>query len=217
MTIHGAAVELFTGTDGWIFYLAVGLLAFGESAAFLGLAVPGELAVIAAGAAAAIGTAAFGPVVLVAIVGSVLGGLVGYGLGRRWGSDVLGWKPVRRRLGTAAPAVMQHLAAKGGLVVMLSRFNSITRALVPALAGTAGMPLRRFMVASAVGGVAWAGVLATAGFLAGASWRAISAGSTLVSMTAFVVVLGLALAVARRARRATGPVERSVVGAPRPS
>lgn len=210
-------MELLTGVDGWTIYLAVGLLAFGESAAFLGLALPGEVAVVAAGVAAAIGPLSIGPVILVAIAGSILGGVAGYAIGHLWGTGVLAWRPVSKRLGTATPAVMRHLAARGAFVVVLSRFNSITRALVPVLAGTAGMPLRRFVISSTAGGVAWAAVFAMGGYLAGASWRAVAAGSTVVSATVFAVIAGLTVVAARRARRPAAPVERPVVGATRPS
>ncbi|MDH3498875.1 MAG: DedA family protein [Acidimicrobiia bacterium] len=200
-------MDWLTSIDGWMLYAAVGLLVFGESAAFLGLIVPGEFAMLAAGAAAAVGTGALGPLLAVAIVGAILGSLAGYALGVRWGSDVLRWRAVERRLGSSAPWVMEHLSHRGELVVMLSRFNAVTRALVPALAGTAGMPLRGFVAASSVGGVVWATAFLVGGFVAGSSWKAISAGSVIVSIIVVVLVAGAAYALRRhgRAKPATEP------------
>lgn len=162
-----------TSLDPWLIYLVVAFVTFGESAAFLSLVFPGELALVAA---AALGVSVgLDPVVLggVAVAGAVFGGMFGYALGRRFGARLMQWGPIDRRLGHRLDEVRPLLAGKeAGALVAVARFNPITRAVVPALAGMAGMGRARFVVASGVGAVLWAAAFTAIGFFAVEWWHA---------------------------------------------
>jgi membrane protein DedA with SNARE-associated domain len=181
-------VEWLTSIDGWVIYVAIGLLALGESAAFLGLALPGELALVAAGASAALGWAHLGLLLTVVVSAATVGAAVGYWIGRRWGASVLEWPPVRRRLGSARQRVLTHLAEKGGLVVVLSRFNPVTRALVPPLAGSANMPVRRFVLATGTGAVVWSGAVVVTGYVAASALAAPSMAASVAAVVALPAI-----------------------------
>jgi membrane-associated protein len=161
--------------DPWLIYLVVGMLTLGESAAFLSLVFPGEVALVAA---AALGlTAGVDPLMLggVATVGALVGGLLGYAIGRRYGRRLMSWGPISRRLGDRMTQLRPLLTGpEAGPLVAVARFNQITRAVVPALAGMAGMGKVRFAVSNAVGAMVWATVFTAIGFYAAEWWRSTS-------------------------------------------
>lgn len=61
--------------------LLVLVLAAGESAAFLGLVIPGEIAVILGGVAAGAGTVPLWTMLAASVFGAVIGDSIGYSLG----------------------------------------------------------------------------------------------------------------------------------------
>jgi membrane-associated protein len=161
--------------DPWLIYLVVGMLTLGESAAFLSLVFPGEVALVTA---AALGmTAGVDPLMLggVATVGALVGGLLGYAIGRRYGRRLMSWGPISRRLGDRMAQLRPLLTGpEAGPLVAVARFNQITRAVVPALAGMAGMGKVRFAVSNAVGALVWATVFTAVGFYAAEWWHSTS-------------------------------------------
>jgi CDP-diglyceride synthetase len=82
-------------------YLVVALLAGLEAAAFVGLVIPGETAMLLGGVLAFTGRASVVVMMVCAAVGAVVGDALGYELGRRFGG------PLRRSprpVGGCAPA-----------------------------------------------------------------------------------------------------------------
>lgn len=188
-------------------YLAVGGFALLESAAFVGLVVPGESAMVVGGALAGLGHASLPVMILAAAVGAVLGDLVGYGLGRHLG-PALRRSRWGRAVGQARWARADELIARRGpLAVFLGRWVGFLRALVPAVAGAARMPMRRFLPWNALGGTAWASAVLTVGYLAGGSWAAVQArvGAWATIMTALTIGALLVPVLRRARRRPTGP------------
>jgi membrane-associated protein len=170
------SVDAFIGSlDPWLIYLVVGILTLGESAAFLSLVFPGEVALVAA---AALGlTAGVDPFMLggVAAVGALVGGLLGYAIGRRYGRRLMAWPPISKRLDDRMAQLRPLLTGpEAGPLVAVARFNQITRAVVPALAGMAGMGRIRFAVSNAVGALVWASVFTAIGFYAAEWWHSTS-------------------------------------------
>lgn len=192
--------NFFASLDPWLIYVVIGVLTWGESAAFLSLVFPGEVALVAA---AALGVSAgLDPVVLagVAALGALIGGIFGYSIGRRYGQRLVHWGPIDRRLGHRMDALRPLLVGhEAGALVAVARFNQITRAVVPALAGMAEMGRVRFAVANGVGALIWAAVFTAVGFYAAEWWRSTSG---LVHLVMAVVVLaGLAGWLFMRRRR----------------
>jgi membrane protein DedA with SNARE-associated domain/membrane-associated phospholipid phosphatase len=152
-------------------YLMVGLFAALETAALVGLFVPGELAMIAGGYIAYQGKAELGSMMALAASCAILGDSLGYLLGRRFGPSLK-----RTRLGRRVGAerwtrAEQYLLARGGRAVFFGRFVGVLRALVPALSGASRMRYRRFLLWSALGGLLWAPTMVGLGYLAGSSYR----------------------------------------------
>src|ERR687896_587365 len=85
----GGALEDASRTLGAWAYPAVAGLAFLETGAFVGLAVPGETAVVVGGAVAAHGEVELAPLIALVWVAAAAGDLVSFLLGRRLGRPFL--------------------------------------------------------------------------------------------------------------------------------
>lgn len=198
-------VEAILGLSGLAAYSLVGLLAFGEAAAFVGLVLPGELAVLLGGVVASSGQASLPVMIVVASVAAVAGDSVGYELGRRIGPRVLAWPRFHDRFGELVEKSQTYLQERGGRAVFFGRWTSVLRALVPGLAGMARMPYRQFLVYNVAGGVVWATTFVTIGYLAGSSWRQVErvAGqASLLLLVVVIVIVGMRLLTRRLVARA---------------
>lgn len=145
------------------------LLAAAESAAFVGVVVPGELAVILGGVAAGSGSVPLGWMIAAAVSGAVVGDSIGYSLGSRMGSRLLD-KPRLAKVATRLDSAAAMINERGWWALVVARFASILRAVVPFAAGMSKMPYRRFLLGNAVGGVAWGTTFTLVGYLAGANY-----------------------------------------------
>ena len=204
----------------WL-YLLVALLAAGESAALVGLVLPGEAALLAAGFAASQGHADLRVLMVVATVAAILGDSIGYEVGRHFGPRVqttrLGrWVGVER-WSRAEGFIERH----GGAAVLLGRWVGLLRALVPGVAGMTRMPYRRFLTWNVLGAVLWAPTMVAAGYLAANSFhtveRWLGRGSLLA--TALAVLGGAGWYALHRRRSSPGTVAEPApcpVGIPEP-
>jgi undecaprenyl-diphosphatase len=153
-------------------YLVIFLAAALESAAFLGLLIPGESIMLASGFFAHQGLLELDAVIVVGIIGAILGDNIGYQLGSHLGREWLlrhgtrfGLKP--KRLDKAEAFFARH----GAKAVFFGRFVGFARALVPFLAGASRMSYRQFIVYNAIGAVLWTLACVLLGYFLGASWR----------------------------------------------
>jgi membrane-associated protein len=94
------------------------------------------------------------------------------------------------------------LARRGSIAVFLGRSIAFFRAVMPALAGMALMPYRRFLVANAAGGIVWGVATVLLGFLAGNSYHRVEKafGRGAAIAIAAVVLLAIGAWVLRRRR-----------------
>jgi membrane protein DedA with SNARE-associated domain len=154
-------------------YLLVGLLVFAEDALFVGFVIPGETAAVVGGIAAARGHVSLLGMTVVVVLAAIIGDSVGYEVGRQLGTRILRARILRRQAARLDSA-REFLARRGGSAVFLGRFVAFFRAVIPALAGTARMPYRRFIVFNAAGGLLWGVGFVLVGYLAGNSYAAIT-------------------------------------------
>lgn len=175
-------------------YLAVAVLAALEASAFVGLFVPGELAMLIGGYIAFQGRAGLVPMMIFAALGAIVGDSLGYELGRHLGPS-LRRSRLGRRVGEERwERAEQYVTTKGGRAVFLGRFIGVLRALVPAMAGVSRMPYRRFLFWNALGGIIWAPGVVGLGYLAGRSYRRVEhyagrAGLVLLLLAAMVAAV----------------------------
>lgn len=143
--LAGVLEDLGRALGPWT-YLLVGLMAFLEAAAFVGLLVPGETTIVVGGVVA--GQGEIDIIVLIALAWSmaVLGDLTGYLLGRRLGRPFLVRHGPRFGLGEKRiEQAEEFFAEHGGKAIFIGRFVGIVRSLAPFLAGSSRMALRRFI------------------------------------------------------------------------
>jgi membrane protein DedA with SNARE-associated domain len=135
----------------------------------MGLPLPGESMIIAAAVyAGTTGRLGIVGIVLVAIAGAIMGDNFGYMIGRWAGFPLL--KRFGRHVGLNDRRLMlgRYLfKTQGGKVVFVGRFIAILRTFVALLAGANKMDWKTFLLWNAVGGIAWATLYGTGGYLLG--------------------------------------------------
>jgi len=180
-------------------------LAFGETALLTDLFVPGDVGMILVGAVASRSGTPLVLAILAASVGATLGDSVGWWLGHRFGRRILARFPrVDRRLGPSLDRAEVYFERRGGAAVFWGRFVGAVRGVVSFVAGTAGMPYRRFLDWNVAASVCWTSLVISAGYLFGRNVEAVvSEVGMFVGIG--IVVLAVAVLVLRSRRRAPAP------------
>ncbi|MEW1773392.1 DedA family protein [Streptomyces sp. NPDC086777] len=146
-------------------YWAVGGVVLVED---FGVPAPGETVLIAAGVYAGAGDLNIVAVAVIAFAAAVVGDNVGYLIGHtggrafvhRWGRYVF---LTPERFAAAEEFFTRH----GGKIVTVARFVEGLRQVNGIVAGTSGMPWRRFLVFNALGAALWAGLWVSLAYVAG--------------------------------------------------
>ena len=181
---------------GWSPVALAGLLALAESVPGVGAFLPGELMITAL--ATSVPGVQTPLLALAVVVGACVGDQLNYWLGRLMGPR-LSSSIVFRKLGQARwDRALELINRHGARAVLVSRLIPVVRAIVPAVAGAAGLSPARFTAASIAGSASWAIVWVGAGAAAGS----LSAGPLLL----VILGAGLLLLARRwlRKRRAAG-------------
>jgi membrane protein DedA with SNARE-associated domain len=192
-------VDKLLHVPGWVVLSVVGLIVFAEDALFVGFVLPGETVAVLGGVAARLGNVPLTGVLIVVVVAAIVGDTVGYEIGKHVGGRVLRSHYLQERKARVDKA-QDFLARRGGSAVFLGRWIAFFRAVMPALAGTARMPYRRFVVWNAAGGIVWGVAVVLLGYLAGLSYQKIEGtfGSIVAYAVGGLVVVGLAVWFVRR-------------------
>ena len=134
---------------------------------------PGDVNVVIGGYMVGLGLIGFVPAVLVVSVGSALGFMTMYAIGKVLGDAVE--DPARLRWIPKAPmqTVKAWLQRWGYGVVAVNRFLSGTRAVITLLAGASDLKPLLTAVLAFLSSVAWYTLLIYAGYSVGANWEAI--------------------------------------------
>jgi undecaprenyl-diphosphatase len=147
-------------------YLLVGVFAFAETGAFVGLVVPGETVMLLGGAVAGQGAIDVYLLIAIAWFSAWLGDTTSFFLGRRLGRGfVLEHGP---RFGISHERfgkVEEYFDRHGGKTIFIGRFVSLIRAFAPFIAGSSGMSYRAFVPYSILGTGLWASAHILIGYL----------------------------------------------------
>jgi membrane protein DedA with SNARE-associated domain len=136
----------------------VGVLAFGESLAFLSLIIPGWSALVGIGALIGVSGIQFWPVWLAGSIGAALGDWISYWVGYKFKDRVAGVWPLSRNPGLLTRA--EIFVARWGIAgIFIGRFFGPLRAFVPLVAGIFEMPQLHFQFANFSSAFVWAAVL----------------------------------------------------------
>ncbi len=157
--------------QGWLIAFA-GVAILLETSLFVGLIVPGDSVLLLA-ATGVTGWGSWAALVAAAICGALLGESLGFALGR-WLGGPLRSSRLGRLIGEHNwDLAERYLRRRGMLAVFVSRYLPVLHSLVPAVAGMARMPYRRFMLATVPACVLWALVYVSVGSFAVASYEAL--------------------------------------------
>ncbi len=150
-------LEDISNTLGAWTYLLVGVFAFAETGAFVGLVVPGETVMLLGGAVAGQGAIDIYLLIAVAWFSAWLGDTTSFFIGRRLGREfVIKHGP---RFGISHQRfekVEDYFSRHGGKTIFIGRFISLVRAFAPFIAGSSGMRYRAFVPYSILGTGLWA-------------------------------------------------------------
>jgi membrane protein DedA with SNARE-associated domain/membrane-associated phospholipid phosphatase len=197
---------------GWT-YLVVGVMAFLETGAFVGLIAPGETTVIVGGVIAGQGQISLWVLITIVWVCAVAGDLTSYTAGRKLGRAWLLRHGERLRI--TEPRLKQvedFFERRGGVTILVGRFIGFVRALAPFIAGTSRMPLRRFLPYDVLGAGAWAATFSTLGYV---FWHSFGQLTTYVSrgLFAFATVVAVVTALVVLVQLQRDPAKRASVRA----
>jgi membrane protein DedA with SNARE-associated domain len=145
----------------------VGLLAFGESLAIIGVLIPGTAILLSVGGLMGAGLVDPVTVVLWAFLGALAGNWASYVIGRKIGPRAYRAWPLNRDRRSVARARL-FFRRYGFAAVFLSRFLGPMRAVVPLVAGVMEMNGRRFQAANLLSAAIWVPAIFAPGYFAAA-------------------------------------------------
>jgi membrane-associated protein len=196
----GQLTEGLLSLSGWAALALLFTLPALEAPAFLGLVLPGELALLLGGVLAHQGRIPLGAALAVGVAGAVAGDTAGYWIGRHWGPRLLTSR-LGRRVGPARLHTVEGLLLRGGgWPLMVGRCTAGARVLLPGLAGMVGLRYRTFVLWTGMAATVWAAAHVLLGYAAGAGWRQVHQLTGQVGL-ALVLAVAVGLAVAWLLRR----------------
>lgn len=201
----GGFLEAVGSIDPLLRTLLAGLAMMLETSVLLGLVVPGDTIVIVA-AHAVEQWPWWLALIATIVVGALCGETIGFAIGRWIGPAIDRWLARRwPRASVQWRRTERYISRRGGPAIFLSRFLPVAHSLVPLIAGGAGMPYRRFFRWTLPACIVWASAYATAGWLAGGTYRELAdrlhgAGYVMVGViAAFIVIVWVAKRLIQRA------------------
>jgi undecaprenyl-diphosphatase len=183
-------------TLGSYTYLLVGVLAFLETGAAIGLVAPGELAVVIGGIAAGQGHIEIAWLILLVWGCAFAGDTASFLLGRRLGRDFLiKHGPKAKLTPERIEQVEGFFARHGGKTILIGRFIGLVRALAPFVAGASKMAPRRFIPYSLLAAGLWSAAFSILGYV---FWRSFDQAAAIAKQgtLALGALIGLLLAAA---------------------
>lgn len=169
----------------------------------VGLIVPGDALLIVAGTTANSPAEALA-LIAAGVLACFAGASGGHYLGRKVGPR-LRYGRLGRRIGEERWGKAEALFERSGWALSLAYFLPVVHALTPAVAGTLGVPYRKFMPWALTGATTWVSAYVTLGALASGVVRENAGLLVPVAAVAAIVVV----AVAAGARRVLSAVRRS--------
>jgi len=161
--------DVSTTLGAWT-YLLVGVFAFLETGAFVGLVAPGETVVILGGAVAGQGATSLYLTIAIVWASAWGGDSVSFLIGRHLGRNfVIRHGPRFRITPERFAQVEGYFSRHGGKTILIGRFVGLVRALAPFIAGSSGMRYVQFVPYSILGTGLWSATFALLGYFAARS------------------------------------------------
>ena len=189
------AIDHILSLIGHYGYLVV---LFGVMLESMGVPLPGETILIAAGVMVQRGHLDLGDAIVFGILGAVIGDQIGYWVGREGGRPfVLRWGRYARITPERLARAEAFFARHGGKAVFVARFFAGLRVFGALVAGISRMRWRTFIFYNASGGAVWATAAVLVGYFLGTSLGLVErwlSRATLLLAFLLVVAVGFYLA-----------------------
>jgi membrane protein DedA with SNARE-associated domain/membrane-associated phospholipid phosphatase len=184
-------------------YALVSVMAYLETAAFVGLVAPGETIVIAGGVIAGQGEIQLFPLIGLVWICAILGDSTSFYIGRRLGRSFLERHGPRVKITPERlEQVEGYFDRHGGKTILIGRFIGLVRALAPFVAGSSGLAYGRFLPYSVIGTGLWSTAFCVLGYV---FWRSFDQVAHIAGQAVFgfgvTVALIAGIVVAYRRRR----------------
>lgn len=154
----------------WAVYLVVCCVVFLEtSVLILGLILPSEAVLIAAGVAAAIGQPNIYVLIACACVAALCGDMTGYALGHYSGPRIQNSWAGRKFGAEQWIRAVERVRHNSYVTVPVGRWIGYVRTLVPIAAGMSEVPAHRYALATFLGGSTWATCVLLLAYVLGAT------------------------------------------------
>ncbi|HUQ56310.1 DedA family protein [Lentzea sp.] len=189
----------------WL-YAVLAAVSFLDS--FLPL-IPSEPVVIVAGVYAATGQTDILLVIAATTLGAFLGDMVPYAVGRLFGAKVLRRLPPGTKRRAAHDWFTRELEARGGFILVTTRFIPVGRYIATLSTGLVDFPLGKYMMFVGFATASWSAYTAFTGYLGGVVFQENTLLGMAVGIGLAFVVTGVIEAVrhVRRRRSENAPVE----------
>jgi undecaprenyl-diphosphatase len=174
----------------WLSIVFIFLVSVGEAIFVVGILVPSLPILLFAGGLIASGHLPFWPIFLATALGAVVGDANSY----------VGGYLLRDRIKTIGPFPNylpliargeRFFQRHGAAAMIIGRFVSGVKAVIPGIAGMLGMPYRLFIIVNFISSVLWAGAHLVAGMLLSDWLESIGLSLELVIIVAAIVVVAL--------------------------
>jgi membrane-associated protein len=192
---RGAGVAVLTDVLEWLQALpqpalvgATGALVFAECTIGLGFIAPGEGGLLIA-ATTVDSVQRFLLLWGVVTVCAGLGDSIGFAIGRRFGPRLRETRLIQKYGSEGWDKTTGILRRRGAWAVFFARFLPVVRTLMPAAAGTSGLPYRKFFPAVLAGAACWSAMHIAIGAALGEAAKRIEG---MITTGGTYVVIGLA-------------------------
>lgn len=171
--ILNAILDTISSIDPWLRTLLAALAVMLETSVLIGLVVPGDTIVIAAGTA--VDSVPEAIILIVALVlGSLAGESIGFALGK-WIGPKFKASRLGRKIGEKNWQRSEvFFLSKGGPAIFVSRFLPVLHSLVPLTVGMSGYRYRKFIAWTAPACLIWASLYVSISAVAAGTYRELS-------------------------------------------
>jgi membrane-associated protein len=152
------------GSAGYVIVFAATLL---ESSAFIGVVVPGDVVLALGGVYAARGELSLPWVIALGALGTICGESIGYWLGSRFGESLVRRLPFADRFNDKIARAREAFDRNDAKVLLVGRFASGLRVIVPFTAGMGHTTYARFMAFVIPTATVWAIGVGVLGYVLG--------------------------------------------------
>lgn len=148
-------------------YLGIALVIFAESGLLVGIFLPGDSLLFAAGLLSVAGFFSVGPLIFIVVIAAIVGDSVGYWFGANVGVNFFKRKDSFFFKQEYLKRTERFYQTYGGRAVVLARFVPIIRTIAPILAGIGSMTYKKFLSYNMLGGALWGAGMVALGYSLG--------------------------------------------------